>query len=165
MGNHNNFYELQLQRFSELYTLFGYIELELRLRVVVALSNYAESKSYSEWFYVVPREKQFSIAIRQALKKNRGNYVEFERFLPFTFWKDLFHKKYFLLLWLPALHKAFLGLANPRNLDSLKSISRKLEHAHQIRNRLAHYNFQDSGNFETEKEVLESIITALDSSN
>ena len=65
-------------------------------------------------------------------------------------------------MWVPALHKVFLGLANPKNLESLKFISKKLELAHQIRNRLAHYNFQDSGNFEAEKALLESIVSALE---
>jgi hypothetical protein len=161
MENQMKFYELHLQRFSTLYLQFGYIELELRHRVVATLSNYAKRKSYSEWFHIIPKEKQFSLALRRALSKNRGSQKEFERFLPFSFWKDLFHKKYFLYLWVPALHKVFLGLANPKNLESLKFMSKKLELAHQIRNRLAHYNFQDSGNFEAEKEVLESVITAL----
>ena len=49
------FYEEHLNRLSILFVMFGYIELELRKRIVLTLSNLAIEKGYSQWFLTLPR--------------------------------------------------------------------------------------------------------------
>jgi len=162
MISEGKFYEDQLNRLSILFVMFGYIELELRKRIVVTLSNLAIEKGYSQWFLILPKNNQRAIAIRRAVKINRGIYSGLENYLPFGFWNELFNRKFYLELWLPALHRVFLGLQNPKTRASFSLIAGNIEKAHQIRNRFAHYNLKDAGNFEFEKEVLTSLIYALD---
>jgi len=162
MISEGKFYEEHLNRLSILFVMFGYIELELRKRIVLTLSNLAIEKGYSQWFLTLPRNNQRAAAIRRAVKTNNGIHAGLENYLPFGFWNELFHRSFYLGLWLPALHRIFLGLQNPKTRASFLFIAGNIDKAHQIRNRFAHYNLKDAGNFEFEKEVLVSLIHALD---
>lgn len=163
MNSHFKNYEEQLYRFSILYMMFGYIEHELRRRTVVTLSNLAKEKGYAWWFQLIPERRNSRVLIRKAIKLNRGSKDGFEYLLPFTFWRNLFIRENFTNLWIPALHKIFEGIEEAKRHEKFKDVCAKIKAAHEIRNRLAHYNFRDSRKFEDERADLAYLIQALQS--
>ena len=155
-----HFYEFYLTRYSEIYFLVGKLEFLLRTRIVATLGDFARRFGYAEWYQVVPNTAQNKEAISVALMAKQG--LGIAELLPFSFWRHLFRREYFAGLWVPSLHLAFPGIPSASTKGNFKVVCRKMKHANQIRNRIAHFNLANAGEHEEEIEVLEWLINAMD---
>jgi hypothetical protein len=155
------FYEFHLRRFVSLYFLIGIIERELRKRVVITLGDYAAELGYLEWQEVVPDTYENRKNISMAVEKNQGALDGIEKHLPFAFWRRLFTGEYFVTLWVPALHLVFPSLSHPLSQKAADQVGQRLFKANQIRNRIAHFDFEGAERYETEKKVLVWLINAM----
>ena len=163
MTEAKNLFEFQLRIYANLYFIIGVLETRLRIRIVITLSEFAELKNYSEWTEVVPNSFGNRRSLRKALKKNRNQIIGIENFLTFSFWRHLFDGANYTVLWIPSLHRVFPNLENPLAFKSYAQVGNYLARANQIRNRVAHFNFREAGEYEREKEVLYWLITRLGS--
>lgn len=156
------FYEFHLRRYVTLYFLIGLIERELRKRVVITLGAYAAELGYLEWLDVVPDNYENRKNISMAVEKNNGTSDAIERHLPFAFWRRLFVGEHFSSHWVPALHQVFPSLSDPLSRQAADKVGQRLFKANQIRNRVAHFDIEGAGRFESEKQVLVWLINAMD---
>ena len=145
-------YEFYLKRYAEIYFLVGKLELLLRIHIVATLRDFAQKYSYGEWHQLIPNTPQNKEAIAAAKIVSRG--LDFESFLPFSFWRHLFRREYFAGLWVPSLHLAFLGIPNAATKASFKIVCRNMKRANNIRNRVAHFNLINAGDHEEEIATL-----------
>ena len=154
-------YEYYLLRYAEVYLLIGKLELTLRSKVITTLSNYSQQSGYSEWYEVVPKTVRNNQVIISAKNASAREKTGLELFIPFSFWRHLFRREYFLRLWVPCLHTAFSGLQNAVSLENYKVVCRKMKRANNIRNRVAHFNLTNAGAHDEEIDVLTWLISAL----
>ena len=153
-------YEFYLKRYAEIYFLVGKLELLLRIHIVATLRDFAQKYSYGEWHQLIPNTPQNKEAIAAAKIVSRG--LDFESFLPFSFWRHLFRREYFAGLWVPSLHLAFLGIPNAATKASFKIVYRNMKRANNIRNRVAHFNLINAGDHEEEIATLLWLINAME---
>ena len=161
MNESKNLFEFQLRMYANLYFMIGVLETRLRKRILITLSDFSRSKNYDEWIDLVPTTFGNIRSIKKALKKNRNQLVGIEEHLSFSFWRQLFDGRNYTVLWIPCLHKVFPNLVNPLTLRSYAQIGNNLAKANRIRNRVAHFNFRQAGDYEREKEVLIWLIVRL----
>jgi predicted helicase len=161
MNDAKNLFEFQLRMYANLYFIIGILEIRLRKRIVITLSELATKRNYSAWTELVPKSFANSRSLQKALKKNRNQIIGIENFLSFSFWRHLFDGANYTVLWIPSLHKVFPNLENPLTFKSYAQIGNYLARASLIRNRVAHFNFLEAGEHEREKEVLFWLITRL----
>lgn len=161
MENNSGLVEEQLMRYAILFFLLGVIETAIRARVVVTLSDLADSQGKKSWIDVIPNEPDRVQIIKKARKLNSGTDDTIEIFLPFSFWKNLFKGRYFTSLWSLALYRVFPGLTDPLSKRSFDQVCTKMHRASKIRNRVAHFSFKEAGRFEEERMVLIWIIQKL----
>jgi hypothetical protein len=161
MGESKNLFEFQLRMYANLYFIIGVLETCLRTRIVITLSEFSHLRYYSQWIDVVPNTFGNMRSIRQALKKNRNQLSGLEIHLTFSFWRHLFDGGNYTVLWIPCLHKVFPNLDNPLSFKSYAQVGNYLARANHIRNRVAHFNFRQAGEYEGEKEVLFWLIRRL----
>ena len=109
---------------------------------------------------MIPNTPQNKEAIAAAKIASRG--LDFESFLPFSFWRHLFRREYFAGLWVPSLHLAFLGIPNAATKASFKIVCRNMKRANNIRNRVAHFNLINAGDHEEEIATLLWLINAME---
>jgi hypothetical protein len=152
-------YEFYLKRYAEIYFLVGKLEILLRIKVVTTLSEFAEINGYVEWHQLIPNTPQNRESIAAAKIASRG--LDFESFLPFSFWRHLFRREYFAGLWVPVLHLAFLGIPHAANKASFKIVCRNMKRANNIRNRVAHFNLVNAGDHEEEVATLTWLINGM----
>ncbi len=145
-----------------MYSLFGILENEIRTRITATLREYSNSKGYSEWFLVLPNSLKGNAAIQRAIKVNGFKIQGFENYLPFSFWRYILSHNQYTALWTPALHGVFLNLETPKSQATFLSVQLKMQHALEIRNRLAHYNFQSSGSILVEQSTLLWLLEAME---
>ena len=155
------FYEIHLRRFVSLYFLVGIIERELRKRVVITLGDYASEFGYLEWLSVIPENYENRKNISMAVEKNFGERDGVEKHLPFAFWRRLFIGEHYETLWIPALNQVFPSLNDPLTRESADQVGQRMYKANQIRNRIAHFDIEGAGRYETEKKVLMWLIKAM----
>ena len=153
-------YEFYLKRYAEIYFLVGKLEFLLRKHIVATLRDFAQKYSYGEWHQLIPNTPQNKEAIAAAKIVSRG--LDFESFLPFSFWRHLFRREYFAGLWVPSLHLAFLGIPNAATKASFKIVCRNMKRANNIRNRVAHFNLINAGDHEEEIATLLWLINAME---
>ena len=153
-------YEFYLKRYAEIYFLVGKLEFLLRKHIVATLRDFAQKYSYGEWHQLIPNTPQNKEAIAAAKIASRG--LDFESFLPFSFWRHLFRREYFAGLWVPSLHLAFLGIPNAATKASFKIFCRNMKRANNIRNRVAHFNLINTGDHEEEIATLLWLINAME---
>ena len=153
-------YEFYLKRYAEIYFLVGKLEFLLRKHIVATLRDFAQKYSYGEWHQQIPNTPQNKEAIAAAKIASRG--LDFESFLPFSFWRHLFRREYFAGLWVPSLHLAFLGIPNAATKASFKIVCRNMKRANNIRNRVAHFNLINAGDHEEEIATLLWLINAME---
>lgn len=161
MGESKNLFEFQLRMYANLYFIIGVLETRLRTRIVITLSEFAQLRYYSQWIDVVPNTFGNMRSIRKALKKNRNQLSGLEDHLTFSFWRHLFDGANYTALWIPCLHKVFPNLDDPLSFKSYAQVGNYLARANHIRNRVAHFNFREAGEYEREKEVLFWLIGRL----
>ncbi len=150
----NYIFETQLRCYATLYYILGILENELRLRVVITLSNHALEKGYAEWFTILVQDKKCAKSIRQVTNNSMNYRGGIAGKLTFGFWTRLFVGRNYSLLWTPALHQVFPALERPLELQSFHRVCTNMFRANQIRNRIAHYEFYETLEFEQEKSVL-----------
>ena len=157
----NRLYEIQLSYYSTLYKLLGVIEVKLRSSIPITLSNYAKSLGRDNWISVIPETARQREVIRKAIKANGGEKNGSEFFPPFSFWRYLFTKRYFNILWRPALFQVFPGIRDKKSAKSYKEVCDSMHRAYLIRNRVAHFDFRDAGRFEAEVATLIWLIAMM----
>ncbi len=154
-----------LKRYGKSYLLLGALELILRKKMTVALSNFTEEKGYTtwrEWFESSDTKSPYSLrAINQAKSQGLRDNVSIESQLPLSFWRYLLISKHYSNLWLPTLHLVFPELETPKARNSFHSISEKMGKALDLRNRVAHYNFYRISIIDAEETNLRSIISVM----
>ena len=153
-------YEFYLKRYAEIYFLVGKLEVLLRINVVATLRDYAQRYGYGEWHQLIPSTPQNRESIAAATIASRG--IDFESFLPFSFWRHLFRREYFAGLWVPSLHLAFLGIPNAATKAIFKIVCQNMKRANNIRNRVAHFNLVNAGDHDEEIATLMWLINAMD---
>ena len=161
MCESKNLFEFQLRMYANLYFIIGVLETRFRTRIVITLSEFAQLRYYSQWIDVVPNTFGNMRSIRKALKKNRNQLSGLEDHLTFSFWRHLFDGANYTALWIPCLHKVFPNLDHPLSFKSYAQVGNYLARANHIRNRVAHFNFRQAGEYEREKEVLFWLIRRL----
>ena len=154
-------YEHYLTCFADIYYLLGTLEIRLRRKLPIALSNLADANGYSQWFDVLPNTKENQRALATAFERNSQTIIGIEDFLPFSFWSHLFQRELYSVLWTPCLYKVFNGLRKPQSKSSFRCVSRNMRRASRIRNRVAHFNLANAGNHEEEVSVLNWLINAM----
>ena len=147
--------------YATLYFILGLIEIELRQRIVIAMSSLSAEKGYGEWVYVIPATKRNIQSMRVAFKKNSFQIDGIEEHLTFSFWRHLFDGKNYTSLWIPALHQIFTGLDNPLQKRSYAQVGNHMTKANRIRNRVAHYEIKKSSDYEKEKSILLWLIQKM----
>ena len=152
-------YEFYLERYAELYFLVGKLEFLLRVNIVATLRDFSYKYGYREWHLVIPDTPQNRTSIAKAIKTSKG--LDFENFLPFSFWRHLFRREYFAGLWVPALHMAFLGIPNAVSKENFTIVCKKMKRANNIRNRVAHFNLINAGDHEEEIATLKWLINGM----
>ena len=155
-------YEFYLLRYADIYLLLGIFELGLRRKIPVALSNHAQANGYSEWFDLVTKNNMNRAVIKKALESNSQKISGLEDYLPLSFWSYMFRREFYSVLWTPCLYQVFTGLNNPLSRDSFLMLAQRMRRATRIRNRVAHFNLVNSGNYDEEVDVLRWLINAMD---
>lgn len=151
----------RLNEYGVLYYLVGVIEVRLRRKMIFTLGKIARRKNRGEWYAIIPEDRQFINFLKRAIDQNQGKIEGFEVFLPFLFWRNLFSNRYYTVIWTPVAQEVFPGLEDPTSHSSFEAVQSRIYVIHKIRNRVAHYDFEGSGDFESEKEVLLWVIQAL----
>jgi hypothetical protein len=154
-------YEFYLLRFADIYFLIGKLEITLRLKLPVALRNYAIENNYSEWLDVVPRTPANQRTLAAALENNSQRVIGLEDYLPLSFWSHLFHRDYYSVLWTPCLHTVFVGIGDSMSWGTFLKVSKNLRRATRIRNRVAHFNLVNAGDHEEEVATLKWLINGM----
>ena len=162
MAPSKNLVEFQLRMYANLYFIIGLIETELRVRIMITLSDIAAEKGYSQWTEVVPHSLGNHRSIRRAFKQNRFNWDGVEECFTFSFWRHLFDGRNYTTLWIPGLYQVFPSLENPLSWKSFSQVGNHMARANRIRNRIAHYNFHTSIEYENEKKVLIWLLNKMD---
>jgi len=158
-------YEFYLMRFADIYFLIGKLEITLRRKVPVALRSYAVQNNHSQWLDVVPRTSKNQRAIVIALESNSQKVVGLEDYLPLSFWSHLFHRDFYSVLWISCLHKVFVGLSDSKSWGTFMKVSKNMRKATRIRNRVAHFNFINAGDYEEEMATLVWLINGMGESS
>jgi hypothetical protein len=161
MNFEENLYEQILIHFARMYLLLGVIERRLRREIPNTLRNHTQALDGQPWWFLLTHNEIQRVRVIRALAKNRGEIDNFERFLAFVFWRDIFKGKCFRNLWLPALHKAFPGLENPLDSRSYGKTKFHIDKAYEIRNRIAHFDETDTADYEKEELLLLWLVDAL----
>ncbi|MFM6940656.1 MAG: hypothetical protein ACKOXI_01590 [Candidatus Planktophila sp.] len=154
MYSRDNFYEIELGRYTALYFLLGVVEHELRARVPMALSDYAFTSGKLEWWESIPQSFENLRSIEKAKKKNGNSSLGFEQHLPFSFWRFLFVGENYLTIWRESLHSIFPRLSEPRSKKSFDRVCNRIYRAYVLRNKVAHYEFHAVQKYENEKNQL-----------
>lgn len=155
-------YEFYLKRIADIHFFVGILEFKLRIKIPVALSSLSRTSGYPEWFDVLPKSDQNIVAISQALKRNSQSIVGMEHYLPFSFWSHMFQRELYSILWVPCLHRVFGGLNDPIHKNSFLAVSRNMRRASRVRNRSAHFNLINAGDYDDEISLLKWLIRAID---
>ena len=154
-----------LKRYGKSYLLLGALELIVRNKMTVALSNFAEYKGYPtwhEWFEFSDIKSPYLLrAINKAKAQGSRDGASIESQLPLSFWCYLLISKHYSNLWLPTLHLVFPEIEAPKARKSFHEISEKMGNALDLRNRVAHYNFYKISIIDAEESNLISIISAM----
>jgi len=161
MKKHDKKFLKNLSDYGTLYYLVGVVEVTLRERMIMTLRNLASQRNRGEWFAVLPEEKQFKDFLARAITQNNGKLDGLEIYLPFLFWRNLFSNRHYTTLWIPIAHIVFAGLEDQSSRESFLKVQEHIVIIHKIRNRVAHYDFEGSGEFVYEKEILFWFIQAL----
>ena len=156
-----NLYEEVLIHFARMYLLLGVIERRLRTRIPNTLRLYGESIGKGPWWFLLPDNPIQRVRILRAINKNEGSLENFERFLAFVFWRDIFRGRCFQNLWIPALHKVFPGIEDPLNSRSYGRTKFHIDKAYEIRNRIAHFDESESEEYEKEEKYLLWLVFAM----
>jgi|GEM_PF-1582323 len=149
-------------KYQKIYSLFGILENEIRTRITATLCEYSNSKGYPEWFLVLPYSLKGNAAIQRAIKVNGFKIEGFENYLPFSFWRYILSSNHYTVLWTPVLHSIFPNLEMPKSQITFHSVQLKMQHALEIRNRLAHYNFESSKFISVEQSTLLWLLEAME---
>jgi hypothetical protein len=157
----NRFYEIQLSYYSTLYKLLGVIEVQLRSSIPITLSHFAMRLGRDNWISVIPVTTTQREVLRKAINANGGEKSGSEFFLPFSFWRYLFTKRHFNILWRPALFEVFPGIQDKKSVQSYKEVCDCMHRAYLIRNRVAHFDFRGAGRFEAEVAALIWLIAMM----
>jgi hypothetical protein len=161
MNIEENLYENVLVHFARMYLLLGVIERRLRRGIPDTLSEYGQTVGKGPWWVLLTENPVQRLRILRAITKNEGSLENFERFLAFVFWRDIFKGKCFKNLWTPALHKVFPGLEDPLNSRSYGRTKFHIEKAHEIRNRIAHFDESESEEYQNEEKYLLWLVFAM----
>lgn len=161
MYSRDEFYEVELGRYTVLYFLLGVVEHELRARVPIALSDYAYTSGKLDWWECLPQTFENSKCIERAIKKNGRSPNGFEQHLPFSFWRFVFVGENYLTIWNESLHHIFPKLSKPLSKKSYDQICNRIYRAYVLRNKVAHYEFLAVQKYEQEKSYLLWLINAM----
>lgn len=161
MYSRDNFYEVELGRYTVLYFLLGVVEHELRARIPIALSDYAYTSGKLDWWDCLPQTFENSKSIERAIKKNGNSLHGFEQHLPFSFWRFIFVGENYLTIWRESLHQIFPKLSKPLSKKSYDQVCNRIFRAYVLRNKVAHYEFLAVQKYENEKSYLLWLINAM----
>jgi hypothetical protein len=154
-------YNHYLEKYSQIYKLLGVIEIELRLRVPATLSKNNVEFPDKKWFEHFVFDKYPAFVLERAITSNRGSSTNIESKLPFGFWVRIFRNSNFDSIWGNDISEVFPQLENPRTQKSYRRISKKLNSAHKLRNKVAHYSFIELNANSREVQDLMFLINAL----
>jgi hypothetical protein len=155
-------YEEQLIIYATLYKLLGVIEHTLRARIPNTLRTLAINSGKRYWHEVIPSNTYREKTLRKLRSAEAENSRVFDLKISYGFWRHLFTRDLFTVLWLPALNKIFPNLKRPLTKDSYHEIGAALHRSYLIRNRVAHYDFKEREEFESEAATLIWLIAMLD---
>lgn len=154
-------YNRNLERYSQIYKLLGVIEIELRLRVPATLSKNNVVFPDKKWFEHFEFDSYPAFVLERAITNNRGSSTNIESKLPFGFWVRIFRNSNFGSIWGNDISEVFPQLENPRTQKSYRRISKNLNKAHKLRNKVAHYSFIELNANSSEVQDLMFLIDAL----
>lgn len=155
MGINQHLLEEPLDRYAELYQLLGVIELTLRERIPITLSNNSRNL---DWTHVIGRDPYRAAELNKYQIKRRNLLTET---LPFGFWCRLFIPKNYTTIWRAGAFQAF------PETDSLMSYSGYLTLCHQfkrlnrLRNCVAHYQFREISHHSKDLELVHDVLALM----
>lgn len=145
----------------------GLLEKSLQTVVPPTLSSYSKLHGLANWYDALQLsqkgEKSLGIAITKAEQSRmRRESISFEGYLPLSFWRYLVRRNSYGTLWVPILFEAFPNLPNPKHLSTFKELDRRLGHAVQARNQIAHFEFRGGQNLDIPIQNLLWLLGTLD---
>jgi hypothetical protein len=161
MSCYQESFENHLDVYSILYALIGRIELTLRNRIPLTLGVRAGSLVSVRWYAVLEFDLKSRLILERTLRFRTGRDDGFEKYLPLTFWINLFSLKNYESLWIPNLHSCFPNLKNAKSKRGLKEINYLMKELRRIRNYVAHYNFDEQDTLAKDRENLARIQSLL----